>query len=159
MKIRAFNGMFDIEASPEEFVDMMKKLNKEGISLNGAGHNDAPARKKQGDVPQNLGRRKPMEVSGGEPPVAAVQTELPLDPKLPVCSDGVGTFVMTSKGFRKVHPVDLMNSKGQVVKTYPSVTKAAKEQGYKHPSKISEAIRKKRTYGGYWYRYHEEDAA
>ena len=100
MKIRAFD-IFDIDATPEEFVTLVKSLNKDEI--------------------------RPM--------------------------------LLTEKGFRQVHPVDLMNREGKVVKTYPSVTQAAREAGFKHPCKISSAIRHKRTYGGYWYRYSEDGQA
>ena len=141
MKIRAFD-IFDIDATPEEFVTLVKSLNKDEIRRMETLRND------------NRQPRARKEAPKEEPKPQAVQAELPLQEG----SNGK-PLLLTDKGFRQVHPVDLMNREGKVVKTYPSVTQAAREAGFKHPCKISSAIRHKRTYGGYWYRYSEDGQA
>ena len=149
MKIRAFD-IFDIDATPEEFVTLVKSLNKDEIRRMETLRNN--------DRPQPKARPAKKESPKGEtqpkPQPQAVQAELPLQ------ENAFGKpMLLTDKGFRQVHPVDLMNREGKVVKTYPSVTQAAREAGFKHPCKISSAIRHKRTYGGYWYRYSEDGQA
>ena len=143
MKIRAF-GIFDIDATPEEFVTLVKSLNKDEIRRMETLCNDNRQPRARKEAPKEKPKPQPQ----------AVQAELPLQEG----SNGK-TMMLTDKGFREVHPVDLMNRDGNVVKTYPSVTQAAKEAGFRHPSRISQAIRHKRTYGGYWYRYSEQDKA
>ena len=145
MKIRAFD-IFDIEATPEEFVHLVKSLNKDEIRRMETLRENKPQPKPRPrkEAPKEEPKQQPQ----------AVQAELPLQEG----SNGK-PLLLTDKGFRQVHPVDLMNREGKVVKTYPSVTQAAREAGFKHPCKISSAIRHKRTYGGYWYRYSEDGQA
>lgn len=143
MKIRAFD-IFDIDATPEEFVTLVKSLNKDEIRRMETLRNDN----------RQPRARKEAQKEEPKPQPQAVQAELPLQ------ENAFGKpMLLTEKGFRQVHPVDLMNREGKVVKTYPSVTQAAREAGFKHPCKISSAIRHKRTYGGYWYRYSEDGQA
>ena len=143
MKIRAFD-IFDIDATPEEFVTLVKSLNKDEIRRMETLRNDNRQPRARKEAPKEEPKPQPQ----------AVQAELPLQEG----SNGK-PLLLTDKGFRQVHPVDLMNREGKVVKTYPSVTQAAREAGFKHPCKISSAIRHKRTYGGYWYRYSEDGQA
>jgi hypothetical protein len=143
MKIRAFD-IFDIDATPEEFVTLVKSLSKDEIRRMETLRNDNRQPRARKEAPKE--EPKPQQ--------QAVQAELPLQ------ENAFGKpMLLTEKGFRQVHPVDLMNREGKVVKTYPSVTQAAREAGFKHPCKISSAIRHKRTYGGYWYRYSEDGQA
>lgn len=143
MKIRAFD-IFDIDATPEEFVTLVKSLNKDEIRRMETLRTDNRQPRARKETPKEEPKPQPQ----------AVQAELPLQEG----SNGK-PLLLTDKGFRQVHPVDLMNREGKVVKTYPSVTQAAREAGFKHPCKISSAIRHKRTYGGYWYRYSEDGQA
>ena len=143
MKIRAFD-IFDIDATPEEFVTLVKSLNKDEIRRMETLRNDNRQPRARKEAPKGEPKPQPQ----------AVQAELPL-----LEGSNGKPLLLTDKGFRQVHPVDLMNREGKVVKTYPSVTQASREAGFKHPCKISSAIRHKRTYGGYWYRYSEDGQA
>ena len=132
MKIKVFD-IFAIDATPEEFVELIKSFKRNGI-------NDLSS------FCRGIPDGKPKEKH------EAVQVEIPLTDEEGIPIPGL----IVKKSFRVMKPVDLMDRHGHVVKTYPSVTRAAKEGGFKDASRVSSAIRHKRTFGGYWYRYHKE---
>lgn len=138
MKIKAFD-IFDIEATPEEFVTLVKSLNKDEVKRIEALRDETPD-------------------EGTRP--TAQQVELPLDvpQERDTWKKGWKLGVSDSGMPRMMRPVDMVDRNGKVVKTYPSVTKAAKAAGFRDSSIMTKSIKEKRRFGGFWYRYHEEMA-
>lgn len=133
MKIKAFD-IFDIEATPEEFVTLVKSLNKDEALRTETPDEDTRPTAKQVELPLDVPQERDTWKKGW---------------KLGVSDSGMP---------RMMRPVDMVDRNGKVVKTYPSVTKAAKAAGFRDSSIMTKSIKEKRRFGGFWYRYHEDAA-
>lgn len=148
MKIKAF-GIFDVEATPSEFVELINRMGDDFIDRISLPKNRriTGVKSKKGAKPAAKQAQLALEVP----------EELPeVQPEVQAVAEEIARSVNGKPQWNQnMHPVDLINGEGRVVKTYPSVTQASKEAGFKHPSRMTEAIRKKRRFKGFWYAYHE----